>query len=295
MKHLRSPCAALAVSAVCAVCAVCALLAACTSVPTQPGTQPLKGAPQSAFEQQELDRANLHTRQGHLAEAAQSWEVLTVLRPDVPAYAERLANTRAQMPRAAAELAANARQAQKRGALDEAAQLYLAQLAIQPGDGAAADALRAIERERNKRDFLGKYSRLTLSGRMSAGAGLSDGAAANALSAERNDLEHAAMLAGQGEFDDAIALLSPRLKGHQKDEAARLMLADVYFQKAQAEPGGDKVATIASLEKCLQLNPKHAGARAQLNQLKPAIRKPETARPAARAASGASAPKGMAP
>jgi tetratricopeptide (TPR) repeat protein len=256
--------------ALCSSLTLIALLAACSNVPNTPGAAVGKDATHSAFEQQELDRAKLMSRQNRLAEAAQSWEVLTVLRPDVPSYAERLASTRAQMARSAADLAVSARQAFKRGALDEAAQQYLALLALQPGDTAAADALRAIERERNKRDFLGRYSRLTLAGRMSGGATLSDGAAANALSAERNDLEHAAMLAGQGEYDDAIALLSPRLKSRVKDEAARSLLADVYFQKAQADVSGNKAAVISLLDKCLQLNPKHAGARARLAQLKPA-------------------------
>jgi len=256
--------------ALCGSLALCALLTACGNVPTTPGAAAGKDATHSAFEQQELDRAKLMSRQNRLAEAAQSWEVLTVLRPDVASYAERLASTRAQMARTAADLAVSARQSAKRGALDEAAQQYLALLALQPGDTAAADALRAIERERNKRDFLGRYSRLTLAGRMSGGATLSDGAAANALSAERNDLEHAAMLAGQGEYDDAIALLSPRLKARVKDEAARSLLADVYFQKAQADVSGNKPAVISLLDKCLQLNPKHAGARARLAQLKPA-------------------------
>jgi hypothetical protein len=39
---------------------------------------------------------------------------------------------------------------------------FLSVLALQPDHAQAADALRAIERERNRLQLLGKFSRLTL-------------------------------------------------------------------------------------------------------------------------------------
>jgi tetratricopeptide (TPR) repeat protein len=272
--------AAMAAALACAVIGL-TLLSACTSTPTGSANKAAAGSPNTAFEQQELDRANLLTRQGKLAEAALSWEVLTVLRPDVPRYADRLHQVRDQIERSATELANNARQAQRRGALDEAAQRYLALLAIKPDDSAAAEALRGIERERIKRDSLGRLSRVTVAGHMVQSAARSDGEAANALSAERNDLEHAALLAGQGDFDDAIALLSPRLKAKPKDDAARALLADVYYRKAQGLADVDQAGAITAIGLCLQLDGSHASARSLLAQLSPAKARPSTA-PASR-------------
>lgn len=237
-------------------------------------------SPDPVFEQQEVARARQHELQGHLAEAATSWEVLAVLRPDVPAYAAQLAETRARIAQQVKELLPAARQAQQRSAWDEAASRYLALLALQPDDTATADALRAIERERNKRDHLGRYARVTLASRAQTGTGRQDGEAANALSTTRNDLEHAALLAGQGAYDDAIGLLSRRLKAQPRDTATRQLLADVYFQKAR-DRQQDKAARLQALNQCLQLQPGHAAARALRAELgAPPARAPASVPPA---------------
>lgn len=270
------------------IAALLALLNACSNLPAPGDHEPSSEGPRGSFERQHLALARQHAAQGHLGEAATSWEVLTVLRPDVPDYAEQLTQTRARIDRTAAEQARLARQAQQRGTWDEAMQRHLAVLALKPDDPTAAEALRAIERDHNKRDHLGKYARLTMASQAARGtaSSKSDIEAANALSAERNDLEHAAMLAGQGEFADAIALLSQRLQAHPKDEAARQALAEVYFGKAQAKEASDKAAAIAALQACLQLSPKHAAATAKLAALKPPAR-PKAAK-ATKAAGAAS-------
>lgn len=142
-----------------ALCLAAALLAGCAHVDDTPGA-PFIGRPaaQAAFEQRHATEARQEAAQGDLAEAAFHWEVLTVLRPDMPEYEEKLAQTRAQIERRADELSKAARQAQQKGALEEAMQRWLAVLALQPDDKAAAQALRQVERERVKRDQLGKYS-----------------------------------------------------------------------------------------------------------------------------------------
>lgn len=155
------------------ICAgLCVALAACST--PEPSSQPADAAPASdqalppavspspAFERSQRETAQRLTRQGRLGEASLAWEVLTVLRPELPEYHERLAETRRQIDAQVAERLQRAAQAQKRGELDTAAQQYLAVLALQPDQAQAADALRAIERERNKRNFLGKFSRNTL-------------------------------------------------------------------------------------------------------------------------------------
>lgn len=246
-----------------------ALLSACTTGGRAGGSL-REGAPQSAFEEQQLAQAHVQAAQGHLGEAATHWEVLTVLRPNEPRYAQQLAQVHAQIEREANAKLSAGKAAHKRGATDEASQHYLAVLALQPDNEAAAEGLRAIEREHNQRDHLGRYARLTLGSRANKDNKDSQQKGeltANALSAQRNDLEHAALLAGQGEFDDAITLLSQRLTARPQDTAVKELLADVYFRQAEALAPRDREGAVAALKKCLQLQPRYAAARSRLTQL----------------------------
>lgn len=269
MSRHKAPCAAWPLHGVMGWGLVALLLSACTTPPPQGATRtPL---PQSSVEQQQLAQARAQAAQGHLAEAATHWEVLTVLRPGELAYAEQLSQLRARMEKEARNELAAAQSARQRGAPDEASQHYLAVLSLQPDNALAADALRAIEREHNQREHLGRYARQTLGSRAQKdslqASNQTAGQTATALSAQRNDLEHAALLAGQGEFDDAIALLSQRLKTKPQDAAAKELLADVYLAQAQALAPRNKEAAIAALRKCLQLQPRYAAARSLLTQL----------------------------
>lgn len=243
------------------------LLAACTAM--SPAGRGMARSPSAdAFEQATLTEAQSQMQQGHLAEAAMSWEVLSVLRPDKPAYAQQLAQTRTQISRKVSEQMPAARQAQQRGALDEASQRYLAILALQPDHVTAAQALRDIEQQRNKQRYLGRYSRLTLAKTASGKPSAQGNQAANTmLSAERNALEHAALLAGQGEFDDAITLLKQDLAARPKDAASIALLADVYYRQAASLEDKDKPGALAALRQCLRLEPGHAQARRKLAQL----------------------------
>lgn len=151
-----------------------ALLVGCAtpSAPPPAGAPPATAAAaaHAGFEQRYRERAMTAARQGRLADAALAWEVLTVLRPDRRDYRDALAQTRRDIDAALAERLPRAAQAQRRGELDTATQLYLGVLALQPDSAAAADALRAIERERVSRQQLGKPSRLTLTRRAMAEA-----------------------------------------------------------------------------------------------------------------------------
>ena len=100
--------------------------------------------------------------EGQWADAAWAWEVLVVLRPAHAPYRERAAALRQRIAAAVAEQLERAEAAQRRGAPDQAATHYLRALALQPDHAQAADALRALERERNRRMYLGKPSRLTI-------------------------------------------------------------------------------------------------------------------------------------
>ena len=254
---------------------VCAVVMGCASGPPAddaPGradepapVAAVAQSPNAAFEQRQRERALSLARQKRLADAAIAWEVLTVLRPDVADYRERLADTQRQIDAAVAERLPRAAQAAQRGEVDNATQLYLAVLALQPLNEPASEALRALERERNKRNYLGKFSRYTLTRRAMADAEMPG--STNAM-AGRNDVEHAALLAGDGEYDDAIGLLERRLAADKQDTAARRLLASVYYRKAESLLPRDKAGAVAALEKSVRADPSELRAAARLKQLK---------------------------
>jgi hypothetical protein len=255
-----------------ATLAAAAALGGCTGPPAAvPGdrtSEPLTALPTSAmtsaylpFEQQQRERAVTLAQQGRLAEAALAWEVLTMLAPGNMEYVRRLDDANRQIDAGINERLQLAAQAQQRGATDAAAQHYLSVLALRSGHAQAAEALRAIERDRNKRNYLGKPSRLTLTRQA-----IADGEMQLPL-AQRNELEHAALLASQGEFDDAAALLERRLAVNRRDGAARALLADVYFDEAQALAPRNRPAAISAVRRSLQLDPADERARALLKEL----------------------------
>ena len=261
-----------------------AALAGCASAPPTPGagaavTSGASTASSAAFEQHYRDRASSAQRQGHLADAAIAWEVLTVLRPESREYRDALLDTRRQIDAAVAERLPRAAQAQRRGDLDAATQGYLAVLALQPDSTPAADALRSIERERVKRQQLGRLSRLTLMRRGTETMSPNDKLAAPA-GLDRNELEHATILARQGEIDSAIGLLERRLAADRNDRAARNLLADLYERKADdVLAARDTAGAIALLEKSLRLDPSDAHVAERLKQLRAAaVSKPADAK-----------------
>ncbi|KQU71096.1 MULTISPECIES: lipopolysaccharide assembly protein LapB [unclassified Rhizobacter] len=245
-----------------ALAAVTLLLAACAGVPTgNPGgtTDAGTGArndPVSEFESRQRDQAVALERQGQWGEAVQAWEVLATLRP--AQYRERLAEARHRADVLATERLQRARAEWKKGDLDAAEQSYLGVLALQPEQAEAADGLRGIERARNKRDYLGQPSRLTLTRKPGARI---------APSEQSIELEHAVMLSGQGEYDEAIGMLQKRVDAAPRDAAARRALADTLLKKAQALQASDPKAAREALQRCLKLEPKNAGALALLKKL----------------------------
>jgi len=175
--------------------ALCLWLAACSSTPPHepPDAMPMpvETGPNSsvaAFERTQLERALQFTQQGRHAEAAEAWEVLVLLRPDVAAYRDRLEQAQARAESDAGDHLRRAEQARRRGDLDMAQTQYLMVLQLQPDHAQAADALRAIERERNRRSYLGRLSRVTLGKRGGGGTEAAPVAKA-AASAPQNSAE----------------------------------------------------------------------------------------------------------
>ena len=248
------------------------LLASCAgtrpapAAPTETATtESLAPAPSvetavARFEQRHRERAEVAARQGRLADAAQAWEVLVTLRPQRADYRSAQAEVQRQIQAQVAERLPKALAAHKRSELDLAAQLYLAVLALNPDHPAAADGLRAVERERNKRNHVGKLARYTLARRAPGEAEPPRAPGAVAAkpapskptpkaTGDRNEVEHAAMLASQGELDDAIALLQAHLGVQRNDVEARRLLGDLLNQKAervqQASTGEQPVSPAA--------------------------------------------------
>lgn len=262
-----------------------ALLAGCAATPpAEPVPVPddppppqqvvLPPAP-TAYELNQRERALALARQGRLADAALIWETLATIRPRVAEYREQRAELERRITAGVAERVQRAEQAAARGQFDAATQQYLAALALQPDNERVADALRGVERERNKRSYLGKLSRNTLTRQAMADAEMvpppEDAPTAAPASAEAsNDNEHAALLASQGEFDEAIRLLEQRTRANRRDDAARVLLADVYVQKAEAIAPRQRAQAIALLERAVRTDPRHPRAAERLKALRPA-------------------------
>lgn len=129
-------------------------LTACGTVSTPPvAEQPIVTATPSVavLERRLVESAALADRQGRLADAAISLELLGVLKPGEPQYASQLQALKTRIGAAVQDRMQRAAAAQKRGQRDTAMGLYLAALALRPDDEAAAEALRALERDRNRK------------------------------------------------------------------------------------------------------------------------------------------------
>lgn len=255
------------------------VLAACASAPPPPSADapppalPAPSAPPgqdlSPFEREQAERASRAEARGHWAEAAWAWEVLAVLRPDQPSWRERATAARQRAERAAGERSAVAETALRRGDLDAAAQAYLEALALDPEQRSHANALRAIERERERRRLAGRNARLGSTARRP----LDEMPAPAAAAADPDQLrrvnaarEHAALLASQGDVDAAIQLLREAAPA-RPDAGTRAQLADLYVQKAEALRRRDPAAARSAVEAALALDRRHPAAVALQRQL----------------------------
>jgi tetratricopeptide (TPR) repeat protein len=217
------------------------------------------------FASRRQEAAELAAKQGRWADAAWHWQVLLTLDAQDAKALAGLAQANAAAAAATAERMQQARQAQQRGERDKALKLYLEVLAIAPEHAAAAAALREMERVRTRRGNVQGY-RPTLAAPSVPPVSLSGIAAAR--NGDRNDLEHAAMLAAQGDLDAAIAMLQPLALGSQGDPTARAQLAEMYFRQAQKLEAQDRAGAVAALERCLKLVPGHRYAAAKLKTLR---------------------------
>lgn len=231
----------------------------------------------SRFEQQKQDAALLAQRQGRLAEAALAWEVLTVLRPDNSEYRARLGEVRQAIDRGTAQRMARALSARQRGDAAGAERAYLDVLSLDPRHAGAASALREIEVERNRASVVGKFVQPpNINGRSGNGSGTPPAARGQAMPApaaalpvQRNLLEHASLLAGQGELDSAIAMLNEAAVAAPRDLELRKQLVHWLEVRGEQLTARDPKAARADFERALELDPQARNARARLQALPP--------------------------
>ncbi len=256
-----------------------ALLSACTTTapvgeraPDAP--PPVVRGPVGDFELAQFQRAKDLEQKGQWAEAAWAWEVLTVLRPQEPSYRERLLAVQGQIDAGVAERMQKAQQAQAKGDLDGATQHYLSALSLQPDNTKAADALRAIEKERNKRSYLGTPSRITLR-RAAEPKPLTPAQAKAAAAKEAREAKEAAAREAKEAKEAARLAAKDAAKESSKDvakDATKDGGKDGVKSAAKGEPKGD--AKLAAKPAAGDGTAKDTGKDAGKDAVKTAAAKP---------------------
>jgi tetratricopeptide (TPR) repeat protein len=207
--------------------------------------------------------ATLEARQRLIADTAEqqsAWpqaqsalDVLTAIHPEDTALALRRDRAVKAAQAAGDERSRRAKAALQRGETEVAIRLFLEALYQDPGQTEASDGLRGIERERVRRALLGSPSRVSVDGRSAMA---------------RNEVEHASLLAGQGDIDGAISVLKPIGASRSSDLTVRRLLADLYFRQGMALLPTNRPGALSALELAVQADPGHARALAQLQLLK---------------------------
>ncbi len=233
------------------------------------------------FEARHREIADSAGQNGRWTEVIRSLDVLQALRPeDSSLPARRLAAEQAAQALASERLR-QAKLAQQRGDADAAQRHYLDVLALQPAASAAdasqaADGLRTLERERVGRQHLGVPARSTFLRAPLAAARNSGKAGTTA----RNDVEHASMLAAQGDVVGAISLLKPVAAAGNIDAGTRRLLGDLYLRQADALWPQQRTAAITAAENGLQADPANKTLRERLAKWKDAPTVAKAAGPA---------------
>jgi hypothetical protein len=274
----------------CAVLVLAALLGACAGIQRTDGqdappatarvdarasTTPraqAQAAQLTALEAAQRALAQRAERAGDWLQAAWHWDTVWALRPADASAAQARDAALARAASAADSAVQAARRAQQRGDLDLAQRHFLEALAQAPEQAEAAQGLRTLERERVARQHLGKLSAQTLTQRETAGALMaplasdrSRGSAAGP--AQANELEHASLLAEQGELAAAIQLLAPLVAATPPNAAARTLMAELQFRKALALERSERAAARQAAAEAVRLNPARQDARLLLRKL----------------------------
>ncbi len=218
-----------------------------------------------------LQRARHAEAQGRWAQALLAWEVHALLSPGQTSATQNLQRVRRLIDTRVTEAMSRAADERRKGDLDRAGRTYLQVLSLAPEHQPAMDALRVLERERATRSQPNRFARNAMSLPSVSGAAAGrdgpESPSRPSTPADSNLIEHASIMASQGELDSAIALLKTPAQAPRADPALRRQLAELYFRRAEGlmplQPG----PAAAALNECLRLDPTHAGARARLKEL----------------------------
>lgn len=259
------------------VLAATVLLAGCASRPSPPPRPLDRPAPLPVatsvvdaqlqdFGQRQQEQALRAEADGRWADAVLAWETLALLRPGDAQTGARLAAAQGRIAAAVREREASADAARRRGDVESAAESYLELLALDPAHRAAADGLRQIERERNRRSQVARFARPEPARRPAPRPGMVVGEAMDPAGVASSLREHATMLARQGDLDGAIQLLADSPPA-RKETALRSLLVELYLQKAQSLRRQQPQAARAAVDAALALDRSHAAALALRQQL----------------------------
>jgi tetratricopeptide (TPR) repeat protein len=240
--------------------------------PATPVEPPAAAAPSNPglaeFEARQREALELATRRGRWGDVMRSLDVLQALRPNDSTLAPRRAAAERAAQEAVADRLRQAKQVQQRGDAEGAVRHYLEVLALQPQHTEAADALRTLERERVARHHLGVSARAAFARNPTATSKKNS----KGNDAARAELEHASMMAAQGDVKGAIALLKPSSVGSGSDPSTRRLLADLYLREAELMWPSQRGAAITAAERGLKIDPQHPRLRERLSAWREAMR-----------------------
>ncbi|MCU0896249.1 MAG: hypothetical protein MUC55_01975 [Burkholderiales bacterium] len=245
--------------------ALCIAVSGCVTPPKPEQAAPAQ-APAPAYSQSETEyrnRALALTAERRWPEALAQWEVLALMRPGSAEYRAEVERARKQIAEGVAQSLSAADQARKRGDLDRATTQYLRVLNLEPGNAAAAQALREIERERTRRAYFSRPPRMTM-----GAAPAQPGARAQAPNEALSDLDVGTMVLRQGDAAAAAQSFQRQLQRSPNDPQAKAGLAEasfllgtqyaqqgrnedalVYFERARVSGYPDRAALSAAVDK----------------------------------------------
>ena len=230
------------------------------SPPPPPEPVLLRGVPPVdavlALEAMQRQAAQDAAQQGRWSEAAWAWNVVLALSPDDATALTARNQAERAASQAVADTLVKARQAQQRGDAETALRGYVAALSNLPLYSAAyttdhaaalaappalpafteaADALRAIERDRARRLHLSGASRHSFARMMGVGAAEASKTTGSPAAAPKDPgvVERARLLSENGEIEAAIALLKATSKAPPADAAVNRMLKELLARQAR--------------------------------------------------------------
>lgn len=220
---------------------------------------PAQPASAVALEAQTLPLARELAKQQRWSEAAVHWEILQLLRPDVPEYAQELERCQTLAKDTAAQQLKAANAARERKDIDQATAAYLKALRMEPDNKAALEGLRGIEKQRAATGALARNARANGNAKNNR-AYVSRAVQPEPYGGMRQDLDLGIMLFRQGDHAGSIPVIEKYLRGDPRDESARRYLGDAYLQLGQQQTrAGKKEEALASLEKARSLKGREVG------------------------------------